>query len=152
MRLPTQFTALFAFSLFSSLCYLVTAAQDFYKLLGISRDATVKEIKKAYRQKSLEFHPDKNKDEKAAEMFAQIARAYEVLSDEEKRKVYNRYGEDGLKQHEQQAGMQEGFGGGGFDDIVSNFVFVVLKVWQRCDRCYLSGLTTSSLVFLFIMQ
>ena len=92
------------------------AAQDFYKLLGVSKDATVKEIKKAYRQKSLEFHPDKNKDEGAADTFAQIARAYEVLSDDDKRKIYNRYGEDGLKQHEQQSGMQDG---GGFDDIVS---------------------------------
>ena len=113
-RYCTRLAALLAIC--SSLV-LVTAA-DFYKLLGISRDATVKEIKKAYRQKSLEFHPDKNKDDGAAQMFSEIARAYEVLSDEEKRKIYNRYGEDGLKQHEQQSGMGEGFGGG-FDDIVS---------------------------------
>ncbi|GKY97602.1 hypothetical protein MPSEU_000718600 [Mayamaea pseudoterrestris] len=118
MRIPSQYTKLFA--IFSSLCYLVTAAQDFYKLLGVSKDATVKEIKKAYRQKSLEFHPDKNKDENAAETFSQIARAYEVLSDDEKRKIYNRHGEEGLKQHEQQSGMQDGFGGG-FDDIFSHF-------------------------------
>jgi DnaJ-class molecular chaperone len=93
---------------------------DFYKLLGISRDASLKEIKKAYRQKSLEFHPDKNKEEGAAEKFAEIVWAYEVFSDEEKKKVYDRYGEDGLKQHE----MQNGGGGGGFDpfeDIFSQF-------------------------------
>lgn len=92
-------------------------AADFYKLLGISRDATHKEIKKAYRQKSLEFHPDKNKEEGAAEKFAEIARAYEVLSDEEKKEIYDRRGEEGLKQHEQRGGG----GGGGFDPFESFF-------------------------------
>lgn len=95
-------------------------AADYYKLLGVSRDATLKEIKKAYRQKSLEFHPDKNKEESAAEKFAEIARAYEVLSDEDKKSVYDRHGEEGLKQHEQQQGGGGG-PGGGFDDIFSHF-------------------------------
>jgi DnaJ-class molecular chaperone len=64
----------------------------------------------------LEFHPDKNKEEGASEKFAEINRAYEVLSDEESRKIYDRHGEEGLKQHEQQAGS--GFGGGSpFDDF-----------------------------------
>jgi DnaJ-class molecular chaperone len=93
---------------------------DFYKLLGVSRDATNKEIKKAYRQKSLEYHPDKNKEDGAADKFAEIARAYEVLTDDEKKQIYDRHGEDGLKQHEQQGGGA-GFGGGGFDDIFSQF-------------------------------
>jgi DnaJ-class molecular chaperone len=92
----------------------VISAADFYKLLGISRDATLKEIKKAYRQKSLEYHPDKNKEEGASERFAEINYAYEVLSDQEKRDIYNRHGEEGLKRHEQRGG---GGGGGGFDDI-----------------------------------
>lgn len=90
----------------------ISFAADYYKLLGLSRDATVKEIKKAYRQKSLEFHPDKNKEEGAAEKFAEIARAYEVLSSEDKRPIYDRHGEDGLKQHEERGGG----GGGGFGD------------------------------------
>jgi DnaJ-class molecular chaperone len=98
-------------------CFSAVYAADFYKLLGISRDATVKEIKKAYRQKSLEFHPDKNKEEGAAEKFAEIARAYEVLSDEEKRKIYDRHGEEGIKQHEQRGGG----GGGGFDPFEQFF-------------------------------
>jgi DnaJ-class molecular chaperone len=110
-----------------SLLYLLSAlllvhAADFYKLLGVSRDATLKEIKKAYRQKSLEFHPDKNKAEGAAEKFGQIARAYEVLSDEEKREIYNNHGEEGVKQHEE--GRSGGGGGGGFgfaEDIFSQF-------------------------------
>jgi DnaJ-class molecular chaperone len=96
---------------------LSCAGADYYKLLGLSRDATVKEIKKAYRQKSLEFHPDKNKEEGAAEKFAEIARAYEVLSSEEKRPIYDRHGEDGLKQHEERGGG----GGGGFEDHFDMF-------------------------------
>jgi DnaJ-class molecular chaperone len=95
-------------------------AEDFYKLLGISRDATHKEVKKAYRQKSLEFHPDKNKAEGAAEKFAEINRAYEVLSDEEKRKIYDTHGEEGLKQHESRS---SGGGGGGFDPFEEFFGF-----------------------------
>jgi DnaJ-class molecular chaperone len=68
------------------------------------------------KKQSLEFHPDKNKAEGAAEKFAEINRAYEVLSDEETRKVYDRHGEEGLKQHEQRGGG--GFGGGSpFDDF-----------------------------------
>jgi len=111
-------STLFIGLIFSILSSFVNAA-DFYNLLGISRDATPKEIKKAYRQKSLEFHPDKNKEEGAAEKFAEIARAYEVLSDEDKKEVYDRYGEEGLQQHEQRGGG----GGGGFEDIFEQFGF-----------------------------
>ena len=105
---------------FFQLCFLFALANaaDFYKLLGISRQATKKEIKKAYRQKSLQFHPDKNKSEGAAEKFAEINRAYEALSDEETRKIYDRHGEEGLKQHEQR---QQGGGGGGFDPFEQFF-------------------------------
>lgn len=99
----------------------IHAAEDFYKLLGIKRSATQKEIKKAYRSKSLEYHPDKNKEEGAAEKFAEIAYAYEVLTDEEKKNIYDRHGEEGLKQHEQRQG--QGGGHGGFDDIFSHFGF-----------------------------
>lgn len=103
---------------------LVVDAADYYQLLGISRSATLKEIKKAYRSKSLEFHPDKNKEEGASEKFSTIARAYEVLSDEDKKSVYDQHGEEGLKQHELQKQQQEHGGGGfggGFDDIFSQF-------------------------------
>jgi len=100
-------------------CVLISLAnaEDFYKMLGISRKATNKEIKKAYRQKSLEFHPDKNKAEGAADKFAQINRAYEALMDEEKRKIYDRQGEEGLKQPEQ----REAGGGGGDSTPLNSF-------------------------------
>jgi DnaJ-class molecular chaperone len=105
------------------LCVLVSlanAATDYYKLLGIGRRATAKEIKKAYRQKSLEWHPDKNKQEGASEKFAEIAHAYEVLSDDSKKGIYDQHGEEGLKQQEHRGGGGGG-GGGGFDDIFSQF-------------------------------
>lgn len=105
-----------------SLTTVTVTATDFYALLGISRRATTKEIKKAYRQKSLEHHPDKGGD---AEKFAEIARAYEVLSDESKKEIYDRHGEEGLKEHEQRGGGGGGFGGGfdPFEDMFSNFGF-----------------------------
>ena len=104
---------------FLQLCTLLslTFAKDYYKILGIKRSATVKEIKKAYRMKSLEHHPDKGGD---AETFAEIARAYEVLSDEETKEIYDMHGEEGLKQHEQGGG---GGGGDPFEDIFSQFGF-----------------------------
>lgn len=84
--------------------------QDFYATLGVARGASPEEIKKAYRKKALEFHPDRNPNNpKAAETFKQVSEAYEVLSDENKRRIYDQYGEDGLRG----AGMG-GPGGGGF--------------------------------------
>mmetsp|Transcript_49571 Transcript_49571/g.53495 ORF Transcript_49571/g.53495 Transcript_49571/m.53495 type:complete len:328 (+) Transcript_49571:127-1110(+) len=112
--IPTSAKAMW--STIFQLCVLLSLvhAEDFYKLLGISKKATNKEIKKAYRQQSLQFHPDKNKAEGAADKFSQINRAYEALVDEEKRSIYDRQGEEGLKQHEaREAGG--GGGGGGFD-------------------------------------
>lgn len=106
-----------SFRTFLHLCSLIalTTAADFYALLGISRRATSKEIKKAYRQKSLENHPDKGG---SAEKFAEIARAYEVLSDESKKGIYDSHGEEGLKEHEQHGGRG---GGGGFDPFEEFF-------------------------------
>lgn len=72
--------------------------KDFYKTLGISRNARDDEIKKAYRKLALKYHPDKNKSEKAEERFKEVAEAYEVLSDKKKRDIYDKYGEEGLKQ------------------------------------------------------
>ncbi|MAP54158.1 molecular chaperone DnaJ [Altibacter sp.] len=90
--------------------------QDYYEILGISKGATTAEIKKAYRKKAIEFHPDKNPgDEKAEEMFKKAAEAYEVLSDPNKRSRYDQFGH--------QAFEGGGFGGGGMnmEDIFSQF-------------------------------
>lgn len=78
--------------------------QDYYSVLGISRNATADEIKKAYRKLAMQYHPDKNQGDKAAEeKFKQITEAYEILSDEQKRAAYDKFGHAGA----------QGFGAGG---------------------------------------
>ena len=71
--------------------------KDFYQILGVERTASDEELKKAYRKMALKYHPDKNKTPGAEEKFKNIAEAYEVLSDKDKRAVYDKYGEEGLK-------------------------------------------------------
>ncbi len=91
---------------------------DYYEILEISRDADKTEIKKAYRKMAKKYHPDKNGGDKEAErMFKLCNEAYQVLSDDEKRAIYDRYGKAGLEGH-----MGGGSGGfGGFDDLSSIF-------------------------------
>lgn len=87
---------------------------DFYKILGISRDATQDDIKKAYRKNALKYHPDKNQGDSQAEAkFKEISEAYEVLSDEKKRQIYDQYGADALRG----GGMGGGPGAGGFSSM-----------------------------------
>ena len=110
-------------------CILITISQcgeDYYKILGVKRNASKQEIKKAFKKLSLKYHPDKNKDnpKKAKEMFIKIANAYEVLSDDEKRKIYDQYGEEGVKANEQgggQGGAHFNFENMGFEDIFNQF-------------------------------
>lgn len=82
--------------------------KDYYKILGIAKGASDDDIKKAYRKLALKYHPDKNKAAGAEEKFKEIAEAYEVLSDQKKREIYDNYGEEGLK-----GGAGGGGGGGG---------------------------------------
>lgn len=88
------------------------ASPDYYALVGVRRGASAKELKKAYRKKSLQFHPDKNPDPDASRTFAEINVAYETLSDPKLRGVYDRRGEEGVKQH--QKNEAQGGAGGGF--------------------------------------
>lgn len=86
---------------------------EYYEILEVSKDADTDTIKKAYRKQALRYHPDRNQgDKEAEEKFKQINEAYEVLSDANKREIYDRYGKDGLK------GSAGGFSGGfDFDDL-----------------------------------
>ncbi|KKM94677.1 hypothetical protein LCGC14_1195890 [marine sediment metagenome] len=85
------------------------AKRDYYETLGISRDVSSEDIKKAYRRLAVKYHPDKNRDnsKEAEEKFKEVSEAYKILSDGEKRKIYDQYGHAGL-----QADL--GAGGGGF--------------------------------------
>ena len=69
---------------------------NYYEILGVEKNATKEELKKAFRQKARQYHPDVNKAPDAAEKFKEIGKAYETLSDDNKREIYDRYGEDGL--------------------------------------------------------
>jgi DnaJ-class molecular chaperone len=89
------------------------SSRDFYKILDIPRNANTNQIKKAYRKLAKELHPDHNPDDpKANEKFQDIANAYEVLIDPEKRKIFDRHGEEGIQQ-------QTNMGGGGGGDPFS---------------------------------
>jgi len=70
--------------------------KDYYDILGVQKDATEADVKKAYRKMALKYHPDKNKASDAEEKFKLIAEAYEVLSNADKRSAYDRYGESGI--------------------------------------------------------
>ncbi|KAG2499079.1 hypothetical protein HYH03_003262 [Edaphochlamys debaryana] len=89
--------------------------RDFYKILGIARDADEATIKKAYRKQALKWHPDRNPDnkDKAEDKFRDVAAAYETLSDAEKRRIYDQMGEEGLKQGGPGGGGPGGGGPGG---------------------------------------
>eukprot|EP01114_Cavostelium_apophysatum_P009705 TRINITY_DN2294_c0_g1_i1.p1 TRINITY_DN2294_c0_g1~~TRINITY_DN2294_c0_g1_i1.p1 ORF type:complete len:372 (+),score=70.59 TRINITY_DN2294_c0_g1_i1:158-1273(+) len=102
--------------------YEVEAGKDYYAILGVPRDAPARVIKKAYRELAVKYHPDKTQgDAESEKKYVEIGTAYEVLSDEEKRRVYDQFGEEGLKDGGRGQRFnspfdifsQFGFGGGG---------------------------------------
>lgn len=95
---------------------------DYYELLDVRRDASAEEIKKAYRVKARQLHPDANPGDAAAEeKFKKVAQAYEVLSDADSRARYDRFGEAGVSGNGNAGGDFFGGGGGGFGDIFESF-------------------------------
>ncbi|MCD8172039.1 MAG: molecular chaperone DnaJ [Alistipes sp.] len=97
------------------------AKRDYYEILGVSRDASADEIKKAYRKAAIQYHPDKNPgDKEAEEKFKEAAEAYDVLSNADKKARYDQFGHEGMAGA---AGFGGGYSGGGFsmEDIFRNF-------------------------------
>ncbi|MCF6296638.1 MAG: molecular chaperone DnaJ [Flavobacteriaceae bacterium] len=95
--------------------------QDYYEILGVSKNATATEIKKAYRKKAVQNHPDKNPDDKAAEeRFKKAAEAYEILSNKDKKAKYDQFGHAAFENGGSGAGAG-GFSGMNMDDIFSQF-------------------------------
>ncbi|KAG6575786.1 DnaJ protein ERDJ3B, partial [Cucurbita argyrosperma subsp. sororia] len=106
-----------------ALCYVLSAiaGKSYYDILQVPKGASEEQIKRAYRKLALKYHPDKNQgNEEASKRFAEISNAYEVLSDGEKRNIYDRYGEEGLKQHAASGGRGGGMGMN-IQDIFSQF-------------------------------
>ena len=99
--------------------------RDYYEVLGVSRNATETEIKKAYRRMAMKYHPDRNPDDQQAEeQFKEVQESYDVLSNERKRSAYDQFGHAGVDASA--AGGPGGFSGGFGDifDSVSGFIAV----------------------------
>lgn len=97
--------------------------KDYYDILGIQKDASEDDIKKAYRKQALRYHPDKNKSPGAEDKFKEIAEAYDVLSDPKKKDIYDRFGEEGKFHRVSSRAMREGKRGrrGGARFTTANF-------------------------------
>jgi len=114
--------------------------RDYYEVLGVSKTATTDEIKKAYREKALQYHPDRNPDDKKAEeKFKEAAEAYEVLSNTEKRNMYDRFGHAGM-------GGFGGFSTGNMtaDEILRGFGIDIGSIFERYGGGFRGGFSHNS--------
>src|SRR6516164_6474155 len=95
------------------------AKQDFYQLLGVPKNASAEDLKKAYRKLAMQFHPDRNAGDKAAEQkFKDISEAYDILKDDQKRAAYDRFGHAAFENGAARGGGSGDFGfAAGFADI-----------------------------------
>ena len=115
----------------------MASKRDFYEVLGISKTANADEIKRAYRKKAKQYHPDICKEPDAEEKFKEVQEAYEVLSDDNKRAAYDRYGHAAFEQGAGGAGAG-GFGGFGFEDVLFRFLWEL--PWERLQHLHRSQL------------
>ena len=93
----------------------MSSKRDYYEVLGVSKSTSVDELKKQYRKLALKFHPDRNKSAEAPEHFKEISEAYAVLSDAEKRQLYDQHGHAGVDGRYSNEDIFQGARGGGFD-------------------------------------
>ncbi len=98
----------------------MTTTRDYYEILGIDRNATKQDVKKAYRKLAMQYHPDRNKEPGAEDKFKEISEAYAVLSDETKKQQYDHYGHAGI---DGRYSEEDIFRGTNFDDIFREFGF-----------------------------
>uniref|UniRef100_A0A0N4ZCE6 DnaJ homolog dnj-20 n=1 Tax=Parastrongyloides trichosuri TaxID=131310 RepID=A0A0N4ZCE6_PARTI len=124
---------------------IAEAGRDFYKILGVPKNANENQIKKAYRKLAKELHPDRNQgDDTANEKFQDLGAAYEVLSDKQKRKIYDRSGEEGLNRQQQGGGGHDPFssffgdffGGNDQEESVQKGADVNIDLWVTLDEVY----------------
>lgn len=145
-------------TLVAFLFQLCLAGKDYYSILGVSKKATAAEIKKAYRNLSLKYHPDKNPSAEAASKFADISNAYDVLSDADKRSAYDKGGEEAVQRQEQRANQPAhdpfsifeafGFGGGRRNDEEPRTANVEIPLRVSLKQLYLGA----TLDFTYVRQ
>ena len=134
-----------------SLVLMALAGRDFYKILDVSRSATKKEIKKAYRKLAMKYHPDKNPDDDtASDKFKEIGEAYETLADDDKRKTFDKHGEEGVKKMGQGGGHDPfanffghfGFGGQQEEQREHKGSDVMVDLFVTLEELYLGNFVT----------
>ena len=111
------------------------AKRDYYEVLGVNRNASETEIKKAYRKLAIQCHPDKNPGDKAAEeRFKELSEAYAVLTDGQKRVLYDQYGHAGIEQGGGFGFSAGGFGGTPFEDLFGDIFGDIFGTGRRGGR------------------